>query len=81
MSNSAVFGKMLTALSTPCQVSPSAPGVPEVGTAVVAIDPGASGTNAAGSTFTGSLSSGMFWRYETSAPTLTPAMFLAIVRP
>jgi hypothetical protein len=42
---------MLMALEqAPLYVSPSAPGVPCVGTAVVAIDPGSSGTNAAGST-------------------------------
>ena len=62
-------------------VSPSAPGVPLVGTAVVAIEPGTSGTNAAGSTCTGSLASGMFCRYESSAPTLTPAMLFASVMP
>ena len=74
MSNSGVFGAMYTALTRPCHVSPSAPGVPLVGTAVVAIEPGTSLTSGAGSTCTASLLSGMFCRYESSAPTLTPAM-------
>ena len=63
------------ALIRPCHVSPSAPGVPFVGTVVVAIgarhERHASG---AGSTCTGSLTNGMFCRYESSAPTLTPAI-------
>ena len=63
-------------------MSPSAPGVPLVGTAVVAIEPGDElGTSGAGSTCTGSLTSGMFCRYESSAPTLTPAMLFDSVRP
>ena len=81
VSNSAVAGKMFTALIRPCIVSPSAPGVPFDGTSVVAIEPGTRGTNAAGSTWTGSLASGMFCRYESSPPTLTPAMLFAIVMP
>jgi len=72
---------MFTALSTPWKVSPSAPGVPCVGTAVVAIEPGTSTLNAAGNTWIGSLSSGMFWRYESSAPTLTPPRLFASVMP
>ena len=81
VSNSAVLGKMLTPFSTACHVSPCAPGVPFVGTSVVAIEPGTSAVNDAGSTCTGSLTSGMFCRYESSAPKLTPKNSFAPVMP
>ena len=47
----------------------------------VEIAPGDAGTSGAGSTCTGSLNSGMFCRYENSAPTLTPPMFFDSVMP
>jgi hypothetical protein len=69
-------------LMTECQVSPNAPGVPWPGVKlVVEIAPGVLATSGAGSTGTGSLISGMFCRYDNSAPTLTPAMLLESVMP
>jgi len=38
-------------------------------------------TSGVGTADTASLSSGMFWRYESSAPTLTPPMFFDSVTP
>jgi hypothetical protein len=68
--------------STPCHVLPSAPGVsPLTASASVAIEPGTADTSGAGSTTIGSLRSGMFLRYETSAPMDTPAICLARLMP
>ena len=72
---------MLIALRIPCIVLPSAPGVPLADTAVVAIAPGVLATSAAGSTTTGSLTSGMFSRYDNSAPTETPPISFDSVMP
>ena len=69
-------------LTSPCIVLPSAPGVsPLDGSAVVAICPLAGLTSAAGSTVTASLTSGMFCRYDSSAPTDIPRTSFDSVRP
>jgi hypothetical protein len=81
VSNTGVRGRMFSTLTRPWYVSPSAPGVPSVGIAVVAMEPGSVGTSGAGTTFTRLLCSGMFCRYESSPAKLMPAICLASETP
>ena len=61
-SNTAVLPSVPSRLTSACIVLPFAPGESLSGSALVAIAPGTSGANAAGSTTTDSLESGMLRR-------------------